>query len=221
MVDNSLEKVIQAYHDANRRYKDAKEERSWWMFQLVYLDDPRVSAILTLALSDDDPQLRYWATWCLAVRAHNPDFALQNLQPYLPLLLKLIDLGEEKAPGDRNPCMTCIALAKIGGIEVMDTVIKTLTSANPDLRESARNGLFVLLQDHEASAMPHVLQALQSDNLLIRTGAAWALCRFNEQLKATVVSYLQEGLQVPELKRQFQIWLDELNGIPPQFIPIE
>lgn len=217
----SSDELIWTYQEANKRYLIAKNDR-YQIFQLAQVDDPRVPEVFVEALSDDDAHLRHFAALGIVLRSGKIRFDQWQSErdQYLPLLLKLVEAGQETAPAVGHTLMTCIALAKVGGVKVSDIIIQALASSNADIRQSARNGLYVLLEDDEA-ALPYILKELESDNLMIRSGAAWALCRFNSTFKTRVTQHLLAGLQIPELKAQFQIWLDELDGISTSFKGVE
>lgn len=212
MSNKSPDQLIKAYHNA------PIDERYWILLDLTYINDPRVTKIITLALSDDDGFMRRMAAQTLAVRRFNPSTEPwhdeEHRLEHIKILTRLIEEGQEKKYGWGNPCMTCIALASIGGMDVIHLLIQTLTHSNPALRESAQQGLGILLEQDEEATIPYILRLLDSNDVLQRTGAALVLQQvYGKAILRLIASELEEGLQVPELAWFCQRLLNDLNGI--------
>ena len=158
----SPDELIQTYLNTRERYNDLRAQIESVQVslyarlqELQLINDPRIPALILQSLNDDDPILRRYAYTAIVSRRHfdeiSDDDWEQETALYLPVLERRLKKGNETRAFANEISHLGRALAATGGITVVNILIQAMANETHLIRESARYGVLLLLQDDEAA----------------------------------------------------------------------
>ncbi|MEO0594945.1 MAG: hypothetical protein AAF126_02425 [Chloroflexota bacterium] len=199
-----IDALIEGYKEKKDHHNQALQERLAYLTKLLAIDRLQVAKLYVKELRDFDIQIRDHVAWCINRRSDSiPETSWERERKlYLPRLELLL----EQEYGSYNKPTRPLAYIKAGGMNVLPNLFDYTTHEKSHLRSAARTGLLFLVQKTEVARL-YLFEALGNDNLVIRSNATWVIIRLHPEFKDKLKKYMQEGLEVEDLRPDFELWL--------------